>query len=253
MKYFSHTSVLKDKVIEFLDQEIQNDHTLPLLFSDLTFGGGGHSIEILKRNLNAYMVSFDQDPDALKNGKKLIEKSGLKDRIDLIPSNFCHFSKIFSKNYAGLLMKSGGLSGVIVDLGVSSHHFDEGVRGFSFNKDAKLDMRMNNKDSNIQTAEDIINSYSKDRLSDLFRDFGEEKYHHRIAVAITERKKEKPIKMTLDLANIIKNTYPKKLQYSKINPATKCFQALRIEVNQELKVLTEVIPQIIPFLKLMVK
>lgn len=247
--YKEHYSVLKKECLDYL--YLNKEEESSLLFSDCTFGAGGHSLAIVKRNPNAKLISFDQDPDALANGQRLIEENDVSDRLFLHDSNFVHFHDIVTGNHQGLLDNNEGLDGVLLDLGVSSHHFDEGSRGFSFRVDAPLDMRMDYDNDDIETAKDIINKYSKQELADLFRDYGEEKFAWRIAEKIEQvRESVGPIETTFQLAALIKDCYPKKLQFGRIHPATKCFQALRIQVNRELDVVTDVIAQVLPLLKI---
>ncbi|MEH0860004.1 MULTISPECIES: 16S rRNA (cytosine(1402)-N(4))-methyltransferase RsmH [Halobacteriovorax] len=247
--YKEHYSVLKNECLDYL--YLNNEDKESLVFADCTFGAGGHSMAIVERNPNAKLISFDQDPDALANGRKLIEKNGVQDRLFLHDSNFVHFHDVVTGNHQELLDENEGLDGVLLDLGVSSHHFDEGSRGFSFRVDAPLDMRMDYDNDEIETAKDIINKYSKQELADLFREYGEEKFAWRIAEKIeAKREKEGPIETTFQLAELIKDCYPKKLQFGRIHPATKCFQALRIQVNKELDVVSDVIAQVLPLLKI---
>ncbi|WP_053335875.1 16S rRNA (cytosine(1402)-N(4))-methyltransferase RsmH [Bacteriovorax sp. DB6_IX] len=250
MTYTAHYSVLKKECLDSMYADWENSNEEKLLFADLTFGGGGHSLAIVARDERANLISFDQDPDALANGRKLIEESGNLDRHHLVDSNFCHFGEVVKNNFQELVDECGGFSAILMDLGVSSHHFDEGNRGFSFRVDAPLDMRMDSDNDKIQTAKDIVNKYSELELEKIFKEFGEEKFSRRIAQRIAVDREKKPIETTFELAELIKQCYPAKLRYGRINPATKCFQALRIEVNRELHVLSEVIPQIIPLLKI---
>ena len=248
MTYTQHYSVLKneclDGMYDGIDEKDEN-----LLFADLTFGGGGHSLAIVQRDERAHLISFDQDPDALANGRKLIEQNKVGDRLNLVDSNFCHFKDVVTGQFNDLVKKSGGFDAILMDLGVSSHHFDEGSRGFSFRVDAPLDMRMDSDNPNIKTAKDIVNKYSEHELISIFKDFGEERYAKKIAARIAQTRLNKEIETTIELAELIKECYPAKLRFGRIHPATKCFQALRIEVNRELGVLSDVIPQIIPLLK----
>lgn len=248
-EYKEHYSVLKKECLDFL--YLDKEDASNLLFADCTFGAGGHSLAIVKRSQNAKLISFDQDPDALKNGYAIIKANNVEDRLFLHDSNFSNFSNIVTTNHQDLIDENEGLDGVLLDLGVSSHHFDEGSRGFSFRVDAPLDMRMDYDNDSIKTAKDIINSYGQQQLADLFRDYAEEKYAWRIAEAVvSKREKDGPIETTFQLAEIIKDCYPKKLQFGRIHPATKCFQALRIEVNKELDVVADVIGQVLPLLKI---
>jgi len=184
---------------------------------------------------------MDQDPDALKNGRKLIEEKKLGERIDLISSNFSQFPSLMGDKYPEIRF-----GGILMDLGVSSHQFDIPERGFSFKYDAPLDMRMNYEDDTQETAADICNTRSGEELEEIFREYGEERFSGRIAEKIVE---VRPIKTTKDLENIIFHCYPKKMRFGKIHPATRCFQALRIAVNEELGVLSEVLPQLTELLK----
>lgn len=247
MTYTSHYSVLKKECLDNLCEKVDAEPGVHY-FADLTFGGGGHSFEFLYRKPNFKVFSTDQDPDALKNGYARIEKEGMKDRITLIPTNFVNFPKIIKEKYSQVL-EDGGFQGILLDLGVSSHHFDEGSRGFSFRFDGPLDMRMNYESHEFLTAEEIVNTYREDQLAKIFFEYGEEKYSKKIAAKIVETRKANPIKTTKDLENIIFHCYPKEQRHGKTNPSTRVFQALRLEVNQELEVLTDVISQLIPMLK----
>ena len=248
MNYTSHYSVLNKESIDYLYEDISDGQKC--LFADLTFGGGGHSFAILDRMESSKLISFDQDPEALANGYKNIEEKGLKERNFLVDSNFRHFKEVLDKKFKDLVEENGGVDGVVMDLGVSSHHFDSGERGFSFRVDAPLDMRMDVDNSDIKTAKDIVNTYSGKDLEKILYDYGEEKFTRRIVERILKERESAPIETTFQLADMIRECYPAKLRHGRIHPATKTFQALRIEVNEELKVLTEVIGQIIPFLKI---
>jgi 16S rRNA (cytosine1402-N4)-methyltransferase len=169
----------------------------------------------------------------------------MQDRIKLFDTNFLHFPNIAKEQCADI----EGFQGILLDLGVSSHHFDDGSRGFSFRYDAPLDMRMDNNSSEFQTAEEIVNNYDEADLYRIFNEYGEEKNARKIARQICLDRKTKPIKTTKELENIIFHCYPKEHRYGKTNPSTKVFQALRLEVNRELEVLEETIAQLIPLLK----
>lgn len=249
MEYTSHYSVLKKECLENLYEGISSDEGYIPVFADCTFGGGGHSIAIVKQDPRARLLSFDQDPDALKNGKERIKAENVQDRLTLFDSNFVHFKDVVEEVKKNWNFEFEGFDGVLLDLGVSSHHFDEGGRGFSFRKEAPLDMRMDYDNDNLPTAKDIINKYSAYELEKIFFEFGEEKLTKKIVRKIIETRESAPIETTTQLADLIKECYPMKMRFGKIHPATKCFQALRIEVNKELSVLTDVIPQIVPLLK----
>lgn len=249
MEYKSHYSVLKKECLDFLYDRISTDDSYHPVFADCTFGAGGHSLAIVERDARSFLLSFDQDPDALKNGTKLISERKVEERLTLIDSNFSFFTETVEKFKKKLPINFEGFDGVLLDLGVSSHHFDAGERGFSFRMDAPLDMRMDSDNEEIKTAGFIINNYSAFDLEKIFYEYGEEKNTKKIVRKILETREIAPIDTTLQLAELIREAYPIKLRFGRTHPATKCFQALRIEVNKELSVLTDVIPQIIPLLK----
>ena len=246
MNYTSHYSVLKKECLDFLTENAPEKDIS--FFADLTFGGGGHSFEFLYRGPHFHVRSTDQDPDALKNGYERIKNEKVDERIKLINTNFENFPNII-KSHSPEVFDAGGFQGILMDLGVSSHHFDEANRGFSFRFDAPLDMRMNNHSDDFLTAEEIINSYSEASLKKIFEEYGEEKNAKKIAVKICEERQKKRIKTTKELENIVFHCYPKEHRYGKTNPSTRVFQALRLEVNRELEVLTNTITQLIPLLK----
>jgi 16S rRNA (cytosine1402-N4)-methyltransferase len=248
MSYTGHYSVLKKECIDTLTEKASA--TEVSYYADLTFGGGGHSFEFLYKNPLFKVRSTDQDPDALKNGSARIENESMKDRIKLINTNFVHFPDIIRENSPEVFSETGGFQGILLDLGVSSHHFDEAARGFSFRFDGPLDMRMNHESDEFQTAEEIVNDYDEADLKRIFEEYGEEKNARKIAAKIVLERKTKRIQTTKDLENIIFHCYPKEHRYGKTNPSTRVFQALRLEVNRELEVLTNVIDQLIPLLKM---
>ena len=247
MSYTRHYSVLKKECIDQLTSNASADEIS--YFADLTFGGGGHSFEFLYTNPQFQVRSTDQDPDALKNGEERIKNEKMENRIRLFNTNFVQFPEIAKSKCPEVFENAGGFQGILLDLGVSSHHFDEAGRGFSFRFDGPLDMRMNHHSEDFLTAEEIINTYSQDDLMKIFFEYGEEKYSKKIAQKITEERSNKPIKTTKELENIIFHCYPKEQRYGKTNPSTRVFQALRLEVNRELEVLSETIAQLIPLLK----
>lgn len=233
---FHHITVLLNEPIQYLTENFQDDQTYTII--DGTFGGGGHSLTILERFPNVKMISFDQDPDAVENGKRLIKEKGFEDRIQLIPKNFIELDQALDE------LGVDKIDGALFDLGVSSHQFDEKERGFSFQEEAFLNMRMD-KDEDKLTAYKIVNEYNFEDLVYIFSNYGEEKFSKRIANKIVEQRTRKSIKTTKDLEDIIFHAYPKKMRHGRTHPATRCFQALRIEANGELDVLKDVIPKVV--------
>lgn len=247
MSYGSHYTVLKKECIDTLTENASTE--TKSYYADLTFGGGGHSFEFLYRNPLFNVRSTDQDPDALKNGNARIESEGMLGRIKLINTNFVHFAEMI-REHSPEVFEAGGFQGILLDLGVSSHHFDEATRGFSFRFDGPLDMRMNHESDEFLTAAEIVNTYDEKDLKRIFEEYGEEKNARKIAMKIVEERKIKPIETTKELENIVFHCYPKEHRYGKTNPSTRVFQALRLEVNRELEVLSNTIAQLIPLLKM---
>lgn len=229
---------MKRDILSLVHQHLGEAKELHLL--DLTFGAGGHSFSFLEEFENASVTSFDQDPDALKNGEERIQSSEYKERIQLINSNFCLLNEQFPEKQI--------FDGVLLDAGVSSHQFDSGERGFSFRFEGPLDMRMDPTQG--ETAADLCNNLPFDDLFELIKTYGEERFAKIIAKNIVEKRQEKPLETTKDLEDICFHSYPKSQRHGKIHPATKTFQALRIRVNRELDVLFDVISQVIPRLNL---
>lgn len=246
MEYKEHYSVLKDECIsqfrEVQKLQSENEQT-ELLFADLTFGAGGHSFAILEEIENSKVYATDQDPEAIENGTKQIEAKQLQSKLDLMHINFEEFAHKMSTN-----LSFEGLDGILIDLGVSSHHFDKPDRGFSYRFDAPLDMRMN-PNSGDPSAADLLRDLSEEELIKIFQDYGEEKLSTRIAEKICEQRKTAPIKTTGELENLIFHCYPKKWRHGKTNPSTRVFQALRIAVNRELDVLTRALCELPPLLR----
>lgn len=211
-----HKSVLLDECIEYLNL---NENSIIV---DCTLGYGGHSSEILKRVTNGYLYSFDQDIDAINFSVERLNKIGTNYKI--IKSNFVNLSIELDK------LGVNEVDGILYDLGVSSPQLDTDFRGFSFHKEAKLDMRMDQEQS--LSAYEVVNNYSYEKLVDIFRKYGEEKFSNSIAKGIIN---SRPIETTLELVEVIKNNVPEKYRREK-HPARKVFQAIRIEVNDELNV-----------------
>lgn len=209
-----HKSVLLDECIENLN--LKNNSVIV----DCTLGYGGHSSEILKRINKGFLFAFDQDEEAVLSSTERLNKIG--NNYEIINNNFVNIKDELSKR------NIAGVDGILYDLGVSSPQLDDGVRGFSFHQDARLDMRMNQKSQ--LDAYHVVNSYSYEKLVDIFYRYGEEKYAKSIAEGIIN---SRPITTTLELVEVIKNNVPEKYRRDK-HPARKVFQAIRIEVNDEL-------------------
>lgn len=247
-EYKKHYSVLMRECLEYLTYD---DSKGAKLFADLTFGAGGHTRAIASASDDHYVLSVDQDPDALANGKIFLKEHQLAQKVELLDTNFENIAEIInlkSDLFQGRFNAPFKFNGFLLDLGVSSHHFDSGERGFSFRFDADLDMRMNNRGSSSLTAKEIVNDYSVEDIENILKEYGEEKFAYHIARNIAEHRERSPIATTKDLENIIFHSYPKAMRYQKTSPATKSFQALRIVVNRELEVLESVLPTLLNML-----
>ena len=224
-----HYSVLKNELIESLN--IKDGGT----FVDATIGYAGHSKEILKKIPNGYLYGFDQDEKAVEYSTETLSKIG--NNFKIFKTNFVNLKKTLEKENVDLV------DGIIFDLGFSSPQIDDDARGFSFMHDGPLDMRMS---SEGVSAKDIINTYSEEKLANVFFKYGEEKLSKVIAKNIKKNCKE--INTTLELVEVIKSATGANYFY-KNHPERKIFQALRIEVNEELTVLEKVLPDAINLLK----
>ena len=220
-----HISVLLNEAIESLN--IKPDGT----YLDLTLGRGGHSSEILKRLSTGKLIAFDKDEEAVKESYERL--SAISDRFEIIREDFRNFKSVLLKKNISYV------DGILVDLGVSSPQFDEDVRGFSYRGDARLDMRMDTRQA--LTAYDVVNTYSLKDLTEVFREYGEDKYSYQIAKRIVEIRDQNPIETTVQLVDVIKAVKPQKELIKKGHPAKQIFQALRIEVNDELGALKEML------------
>lgn len=204
------------------------------IYVDGTMGGGGHSLEIAKRLTTGRLICIDQDPNAHEAaGKRLAE---YKDRITFVRDNF--------GNIANILDSLGieKIDGMLLDIGVSSHQLDEAERGFSYQQDAPLDMRMN--PDRPFSAYDVVNGYDEDELDRVIFTYGEERWARRIAQFIVKEREAKPIETTGELVDIIKKAVPKGARKDGPHPAKRTFQAIRIEVNGELEVLQRAIDDV---------
>jgi 16S rRNA (cytosine1402-N4)-methyltransferase len=223
-----HKTVLLNETIEGLlaPQKVGNEN---LVIIDCTFGGGGHSLEILNKYPNAKVVALDQDKSVFEKAKEKFK--GLEDRITFLNRNFSELDNLGAK-----LPKE--VDGIIFDLGLSSDQLENSGRGFSFMKDEPLLMTMKeNPLGEDVTAYDVVNIWSETSLADIIYGYGEERFSRRIAKGIVDARQKTEIKTTFDLVKIIEAMVPASYKRGKIHPATKTFQALRIAVNDELGVL----------------
>ena len=221
-----HRPVLLNEVLKL------SEKANPKVFLDCTVGLGGHARAILERFPETYLIGIDRDEETLEIAKENLKP--FEGRFSLYKANFTDLD---------LVLEEEGLKevdAVLMDLGVSMLQLKT-ERGFSFQREDPLDMRMDKSQS--LTAYKVVNEYSEKDLIRILRDYGEERFAKRISKAIVKRRKEKPIETTKELAQIIWEVYPPKLRYAKIHPATKTFQAIRIEVNRELQNLQEALPK----------
>lgn len=222
---FKHFSVMLEECIEMLD--IKEDG----IYVDCTLGGAGHSKEILKKlSPKGRLIGIDQDLDALKAAKEKLKDFN---NVTYVHNNFYNIKDILES------LGIEKVDGILMDLGVSSYQLDQGERGFSYMKEAALDMRMNREEA--FSAYNVVNEYSEDELFRILRDFGEEKFSRRIASRIVEKRKIKPVETTLELVKIIDECIPAKFKREGGHPAKRTFQGIRIEVNSELSILDRAI------------
>lgn len=224
---FSHISVLFDETIESLN--IKKDG----LYVDCTCGGAGHSKAILERIPDGVLVAIDRDPDAIQ---VITERIGNMCQVEIVNNNFSNIKEILNGRKA---------DGILADLGVSSFQLDTPERGFSFHHDAPLDMRMSKTG---KSAFDVVNGYTEQELSNIISRYGEEKFARNIAKNIVKARTQKYIETTLELAEIIKDSVPAKYRRDG-HPARKTFQAIRIEVNDELSTLAQAVDDMFHSLK----
>ena len=224
---FSHISVLFDETIESLD--IKKDG----LYVDCTCGGAGHSRAILEHIPDGVLVAIDRDPDAIK---VITERIGNMPQTKIVNDNFSNIKNILNGRQA---------DGILADLGVSSFQLDTPERGFSFHHDAPLDMRMSKSG---KSAYDVVNGYTEQELCNIISRYGEEKFAKSIARNIVKAREQKSIETTIELAELIKDSVPAKYRREG-HPARKTFQAIRIEVNEELSTLSQALEDMFYSLK----
>lgn len=216
-----HKPVLLKEVIDGLN--IKEDG----IYLDLTLGRGGHSSEILSRIKSGLLIGVDQDEDAISYSKERL--SQISNKFILVRDNFVNLEKILKDN------DINRVDGILMDLGVSSPQFDDSSRGFSYRFDSELDMRMDQRQT--LTAYKVVNEYSLEELLRVFNEYGEDKYSYQIAKNVVKARETKPINTTLELVEIIKRSKPMRELNKVGHPAKQIFQALRIEVNDEINVL----------------
>ena len=216
---FNHISVMLNESIESLNINPEG------IYVDGTVGGAGHSSKIAEKLTSGQLIALDRDPDAVEVATERLKPYNAK----VIQSNFSQMTEVLND------LKINGVDGILLDLGVSSYQLDTANRGFSFHKDAPLDMRMSKSG---MTAADIVNTFTKEDLCNIFSQYGEEKFSNKIANKIIQEREKEKITSTLQLANIISSAVPAAAKRAS-HPARKCFQALRIAVNGELDALNE--------------
>ena len=228
-----HIPVLLNEVIDGLNIKASG------IYLDLTLGRAGHSSEILKRlNSKGLLIGVDQDIEAINESNERLSK--IANNYKIVKSNFVRVDEILTE------LGVNKVDGILMDLGVSSPQFDESERGFSYRYDAPLDMRMNQEDS--LTAKKVVNTYSESELRKIFYEYGEDKYSASIARNIVKYRQNKEIETTFELVDIIKSSKPAKELKKAGHPAKQIFQALRIEVNNELNVLKETLTKLPKYL-----
>lgn len=230
---FNHISVLLNECIEGLN--IKGDG----IYVDATLGGAGHSSQILKRlNENGKLYCFDKDDEAIKAANERLSK--ISNNYKIIRSDFSNLKE--KLNEVGVEK----IDGILFDIGVSSYQFDTPERGFSYKYDAKLDMRMDTTQK--LSAYEVVNTYSKEELTRIFFEYGEERFAKQISAKICEQRKISHIETTFQLVEVIKSALPVKVLRQKGHPAKQVFQAIRIEVNDELGALKTAIDQALSML-----
>ena len=228
---FEHYSVMLNECIDGLNIKENG------LYVDCTAGGGGHSYAIASRlSSKGKLICIDRDTDAINAVKERLAE--FSDRVEIVHDNFSNLKNILNGRKA---------DGVLIDLGISSHQIDTAERGFSYMKDAPLDMRMNREDP--LSAYDVVNTYSEEQLSNLIFLYGEEKFARKIANRIAAVRSAKPIESTLELVSVITDAIPPKFREKGSSPAKRTFQAIRIEVNGELEIIKPTVYDIADNLK----
>lgn len=230
---FKHKSVLLEETIEGLN--IKPDG----IYLDGTLGGGGHAYEVCKRlGEKGRFIGIDQDADAIKAASKRLEE--FSDKVTIIRNNYCNARQALAE------IGVEKVDGIVLDLGVSSYQLDTVERGFTYNYDTALDMRMDQRQS--LTARDIVNDYSEKDLYRIIKDYGEDQFAKNIAKHIVQARQQKPIETTFELNELIKAAIPAKMRATGGHPSKRTFQAIRIECNHELEVLKNSLDDMIEML-----
>lgn len=233
MKNFEHYSVMAQECIDGLAVDPAG------IYVDATLGGGGHSSLIAERLESGLLIGIDQDRDAIAAATARLAPFG--DRFKAVKSNFSALRSVLDGE--GI----AAIDGILFDLGVSSFQLDEESRGFSYRFDAPLDMRMDRENS--LDAYQVVNTYSKEQLTEILYRYGEERMSPRIAAAICRQREKEPIETTGQLVKIIETVFPPKERYGNKHPAKRTFQAIRIEVNGELRILEQALRDAVSVLK----
>ena len=229
---FKHESVLPEETIEYLN--IKPDG----IYVDGTLGGAGHSFRILEKLSTGKLIGIDQDADAIAEAKRRLSPFG--EKVIFVKDNFVNISGILKQ------LNIEKVDGILLDIGVSSYQIDNPDRGFSYKEDAPLDMRMDR--DRLLSAKEVVNTYSKEDLTRILREYGEENFAANIAKHIVNEREKKEIETTGELLDIVEAAIPEKVRKGKKGFAKKTFQAIRIEVNSELDVLTDSIDTMIDLL-----
>lgn len=231
---FAHTSVLLSETIDNL--KIKPDG----IYVDGTLGGAGHACEVAARlSQKGRLIGIDQDMAAILASKERLKD--YHDRVTIVRDNYCNMHSILASLDIDLV------DGIVLDLGVSSYQLDTKERGFSYREEALLDMRMDQRQS--KTAADVVNGYTESELYRMIRNYGEDQFAKNIAKHIVKARKDKPIETTLELSEVIKGAIPMKIRKMSGHPAKKTFQAIRIEINHELEVLSNTLEDMISLLR----
>lgn len=230
---FAHISVLFRETMENLNIRPHG------IYVDGTLGGGGHARGVLERGEGIRLIGIDQDKEAIAAAKKRL--SPFLEQVTFVNQNFSRIRAVLDQ------LKVDAIDGAVLDLGVSSYQLDNAERGFSYMHDARLDMRMNR--DNPKSAYDIINGYTKEELTRIFYEYGEENWSKRIAQFIAEQREKAPIETTGELVDVILRAVPKGARKDGSHPAKRVFQAIRIEVNGELEILKQALEDFVDKLK----